>query len=120
MFYIFFYLASSPVFGHLAASLQGLTTIRAFKAQTILQKEFDYHQDLHSTAWYLFLASSRTFALWLDTFCIVYLSAVTISFFILGSGEPFDGIIFDTVIFTGAKIMENKIINGTLNSVAYF
>ncbi|XP_075236154.1 putative multidrug resistance-associated protein lethal(2)03659 isoform X2 [Lycorma delicatula] len=80
----------SPVFSHLNASIQGLTTIRAFKAQSILEKEFDNHQDLHSSAWFIFLASSRAFGYWLDVFCVIYISLVTLSFLFLGT-ETFGG-----------------------------
>uniref|UniRef100_A0A8C3ILS1 Multidrug resistance-associated protein 4 n=1 Tax=Chrysemys picta bellii TaxID=8478 RepID=A0A8C3ILS1_CHRPI len=38
----------SPVFSHLSTSLQGLWTIRAFKAEQRFQELFDAHQDLHS------------------------------------------------------------------------
>ncbi|KAI4464485.1 atp-binding cassette sub-family c [Holotrichia oblita] len=80
----------SPVFSHLNASLQGLTTIRAFKAQEILEKEFDNHQDLHSCAWHIFLCTSRAFGFWLDLVCIVYIAIVTMSFLFLGD-EKFGG-----------------------------
>uniref|UniRef100_A0A8D3D745 Multidrug resistance-associated protein 4 n=1 Tax=Scophthalmus maximus TaxID=52904 RepID=A0A8D3D745_SCOMX len=38
----------SPVFSHLSSSLQGLSTIRAFKVQQRFQQMFDKYQDLHS------------------------------------------------------------------------
>ncbi|KZC06945.1 Multidrug resistance-associated protein 4 [Dufourea novaeangliae] len=81
----------SPVFGHLNATLQGLPTIRAFGAEEILTKEFDHHQDLHSSAWYIFIASSRAFGLWLDFFCVVYITLVTYSFLILGDSAVLGG-----------------------------
>ncbi|EGI58008.1 Putative multidrug resistance-associated protein lethal(2)03659 [Acromyrmex echinatior] len=73
----------SPVFAHLNATLQGLPTIRAFGAETILMKEFDNHQDLHSSATYIFIASTRAFGLWLDIVCILYIALVTLSFLML-------------------------------------
>ncbi|XP_046392414.1 ATP-binding cassette sub-family C member 4-like isoform X2 [Ischnura elegans] len=82
--------ARSPVFSHLNASLQGLSTIRAFGAQDILIKEFDNFQDTHSSAWFMFITTSRAFGLWLDLFCFVYISLVTISFLVMG-GDTFGG-----------------------------
>ncbi|KAK6644533.1 hypothetical protein RUM43_000800 [Polyplax serrata] len=70
----------SPVFSHLNATLQGLPTIRAFRAQSILIKEFDAHQDLNSTSNYIFMSSSRAFGLWLDVLCVFYIGIVTFSF----------------------------------------
>ncbi|XP_020937621.1 multidrug resistance-associated protein 4-like isoform X2 [Sus scrofa] len=66
----------SPVFSHLASSLQGRWTIRAFKAQQRFQELFDTHQDLHSEAWFLFLTTSRWFALCLDAICAVFVIGV--------------------------------------------
>ena len=43
--------AQSPVFSHLASSIQGLWTIRAYKAEQRFQELFDSHQDLHSGLW---------------------------------------------------------------------
>ncbi|XP_051562502.1 multidrug resistance-associated protein 4 [Myxocyprinus asiaticus] len=64
----------SPVFSHLSSSLQGLWTIRAFKAVERFQQMFDAHQDLHSEAWFLFLTTSRWLAVRLDGMCSVFVS----------------------------------------------
>ncbi|KAJ3655115.1 hypothetical protein Zmor_014255 [Zophobas morio] len=80
----------SPVFSHLNASLQGLTTIRAFGAEEILEKEFDNHQDLHSSAWFSFISTSRAFGYSLDIVCMIYITLVTFSFLVIGN-EQFGG-----------------------------
>ncbi|XP_012274748.1 probable multidrug resistance-associated protein lethal(2)03659 [Orussus abietinus] len=77
----------SPVFAHLNATLQGMTTIRAFDAGKTLTKEFDHHQDLHSSSWYIFIASSRAFGFWLDVICVIYIALVTLSFLVLYSDD---------------------------------
>ncbi|XP_049951176.1 probable multidrug resistance-associated protein lethal(2)03659 isoform X3 [Schistocerca serialis cubense] len=74
----------SPVFSHTNASLQGLSTIRAFRAQQMLETEFDRTQDINSSAFYVFMAISRAFGLWLDLVCVAYLAVVAYSFLILG------------------------------------
>ncbi|MCI4375688.1 hypothetical protein PGIGA_G00112330 [Pangasianodon gigas] len=64
----------SPVFSHLSSTLQGLSTIRAFKAEERFQQTFDFHQDLHSEACFLFLTTSRWFAVRLDGMCSVFVT----------------------------------------------
>ena len=46
-------ITKSPIFSHLSSSLNGLASIRAFKAEDIMIDEFDYHQDIHSSAFFL-------------------------------------------------------------------
>ncbi|MCJ8729846.1 hypothetical protein PDJAM_G00111100 [Pangasius djambal] len=64
----------SPVFSHLSSTLHGLSTIRAFKAEERFQQTFDSHQDLHSEACFLFLTTSRWFAVRLDGMCSVFVT----------------------------------------------
>ncbi|KAI5699855.1 hypothetical protein M8J75_009903 [Diaphorina citri] len=71
----------SPVFTHLNACLHGLPTIRAHGAAKILVEEFDYHQDLHSSTWHLFVYTNMGFAYLIDFLCLLYLSTILISFF---------------------------------------
>ncbi|XP_014214767.1 probable multidrug resistance-associated protein lethal(2)03659 [Copidosoma floridanum] len=69
----------SPVFNHVSASIQGLTTIRALHAQNILTREFDNHQDLHSSAWFLFFSGSRAFGMYIEMLTAFFLAIVVYS-----------------------------------------
>ncbi|XP_075708502.1 ATP-binding cassette sub-family C member 4 isoform X1 [Rhinoderma darwinii] len=73
----------SPVFSHLSSSLQGLWTIRAFKAEERFQDIFDAQQDLHSEAWFLFLTTSRWLAVRLDAICALFVIAIAFGSLIL-------------------------------------
>lgn len=73
----------SPVFSHLSSSLQGLWTIRAHKTEERFQELFDAHQDLHSEAWFLFLTTSRWFAVRLDAICAIFVIVVAFGSLIL-------------------------------------
>ncbi|VEN35015.1 unnamed protein product [Callosobruchus maculatus] len=77
----------SPVFTHLNATIQGLTTIRSFGAQDILRDEFDKHQDCHTSAWFMYVAASSAYGFYLDIFCFIFVSLLTFSF--LTFGEAF-------------------------------
>ncbi|KAB0372889.1 hypothetical protein FD755_015642 [Muntiacus reevesi] len=73
----------SPVFSHLASSLRGLWTIRAYKAEQKFQEVFDSHQDLHSEAWFLLLMTSRWLAVYLDVICAIFVTVVAFGALIL-------------------------------------
>ncbi|KXJ70399.1 probable multidrug resistance-associated protein lethal(2)03659 [Aedes albopictus] len=72
----------SPIYAHLNATLQGLATIRACDAQSILRREFTDHLDVNTSAWFIFVTATRAFALWLDFVCVIYIALVTMSFLV--------------------------------------
>lgn len=73
----------SPVFTHISATLNGLSTIRAFGAQAVLIDEFDSHQDLHTSCWYMFISTSTAFGLSLDIMALVFVAVITFTFLLL-------------------------------------
>ncbi|KAK2580321.1 hypothetical protein KPH14_012558 [Odynerus spinipes] len=75
----------SPVFDHVSATLQGLTTIRALNSQRILIHEFDNHQDLHSSAWFIFISASRAFGTYIELMSVIYRSLVVTFFLFLSN-----------------------------------
>ena len=60
-----------------------------FRAQEMMIDEFDYHQDIHSSAWFVHLATSRWFGVYLDWIVVVYLSCCVLSFLLMPSGNLF-------------------------------
>ncbi|KAF2894913.1 hypothetical protein ILUMI_11262 [Ignelater luminosus] len=80
----------SPIYSHMTASVQGLSTIRASLAQNTLAKEFDDHQDLHSSAWFLYIASNKAFAFYLEGLCAIIVLSVVLSL-ILTDREYYGG-----------------------------
>ncbi|CAH1117973.1 unnamed protein product [Phaedon cochleariae] len=77
----------SPVFSHVNSTLNGITTIRAFRSEEILCEEFDDHQDVHTSSWYLTLSCIACFGLWMDIVCIAFLACVTFSFVVLHTSK---------------------------------
>lgn len=75
------------MFAHTNATLQGLSTIRAFKAEKILCNEFGTRLDLFSTSSFLFNASSRAFAVWVELTCCVYIGVALIYYLTVGHGN---------------------------------
>ncbi|KAJ8030792.1 hypothetical protein HOLleu_27302 [Holothuria leucospilota] len=67
----------SPIFSHLSSTLQGLTTVRAFRAQDRFVDKFDMYQDIHTESWFAFLVTVRWFGIMLDWLTAAFLIVVT-------------------------------------------
>lgn len=83
-----FILAKSPVYTHLSATLHGLSTIRAYKAEKKLEIEFDHHQDTHTACWFLFLSSNAAFGLTLDIMCFIFIACIICYFMFIDKSMP--------------------------------
>ncbi|XP_017777157.1 PREDICTED: probable multidrug resistance-associated protein lethal(2)03659 [Nicrophorus vespilloides] len=81
----------SPVIGYLNSTLEGLSTIRASGKQETLKMQFDEHQDLNTSAAYMYIATSRAFGFWLDILCSIYIAIIVFSFILLDSSSIIAG-----------------------------
>ncbi|KAJ8978875.1 hypothetical protein NQ317_001204 [Molorchus minor] len=72
--------AKSPVVGHINSTLEGLSTIRAFKAESILKDEFDRYQDIFSSAHLLYVYSQIAFGFFIDVFSCIFTILVIVRF----------------------------------------
>lgn len=85
-----YFLAKSPAFTHLNATLSGLSTVRACNSQAILQREFDNLQDTHTACWYIYVTSVAVFGLSLDTLSTIFITCIVFYYILFdtkGSGD---------------------------------
>ncbi|KAJ8933698.1 hypothetical protein NQ314_013864 [Rhamnusium bicolor] len=101
-------ITKSPVFSHVNSSLNGITTIRASRIEDVLINEFDDHQDIHTSAWYLTITCVVSFGLWLDIICVIFVGCVTFSFIIMHNFSTVSGSL------VGLAISQSLILTGML------
>uniref|UniRef100_A0A5S6R3S5 Uncharacterized protein n=1 Tax=Trichuris muris TaxID=70415 RepID=A0A5S6R3S5_TRIMR len=66
----------SPLYSHFSATINGLAVIRAFNVEQKVDNNYLYHQNVHSTTWSAFLATSRLFSVCVDCLSAVYVTLV--------------------------------------------
>lgn len=90
-FHIIFNIAAkSPGFTHLAATLSGMSTVRAYNAEAILKREFDTLQDTHTACYYITIATRTVFGFSLDIVCFLYVCCIIFYYMLIdteASGE---------------------------------
>lgn len=75
----------SPVFAYVKATVQGIQTVRAFVVGEQLKKQFDEHQDLHTSAAFLQIAISVAYSMWFSLLSGVFTGVVIIGAVLLNN-----------------------------------
>ncbi|KAJ8954546.1 hypothetical protein NQ318_000780 [Aromia moschata] len=70
----------SPMIGYLNATLEGLTTVRAYEKQALLVSQFDKHLDLYTSSYYMMQCTLTAFGFLLDIICNIFTAAVVLWF----------------------------------------
>ena len=69
-------IARSPILVHANSTVEGISTIRCSGKEDIISKEFEYHNDNHSRAYFAFYVTQRWFGLRLDILCSLFIICV--------------------------------------------
>ncbi|KAJ8983685.1 hypothetical protein NQ317_003473 [Molorchus minor] len=96
----------SPMIGYLNATLEGLTTVRAYEKQTLLISEFDKHQDLYTSAYFMMQCTIRAFGFILDICCALFVAFIVLKFSLFGNDESAGNV--------GLAVSQAMMLNGLL------
>ena len=76
----------NPLYSHISATIQGLTTIRAYSAEDRFRHMYHVYQDDHTATWFLFQAGSRWLGSRLDFMCAMFIVLVAITPLLMAEG----------------------------------
>lgn len=66
--------------------MSGLSTVRAYKAEEILKREFDNHQDTHSACWYMSMSTTSAFSFSMDIICMIFIFCIIFYYMLFDTG----------------------------------
>ncbi len=72
---------------HLSATLDGMETIRAFKAESRCMQDFDTHHTHHMATWMNEMSVFCWFIFWANGLGALYSGFVIFSFFMTNTGQ---------------------------------
>lgn len=68
--------------GHINSSLEGLSTVRGSRAESILTIQFDKYQDVNSSSSYMYITQSRAFGFFMDILSGLFIAVIVMTFII--------------------------------------
>ncbi|KAL3283196.1 hypothetical protein HHI36_006346 [Cryptolaemus montrouzieri] len=73
-------ITKAPVFSYVAATLNGIPTIRSAHAENMVTNEFDTIQDQHTSTWYIFVTAVEAFGMYMDLLSTAFLMVTSVQF----------------------------------------
>jgi len=71
--------ARSPLFSHISSTIQGLSTIRAYKEQKKFSDNLHYYLNEHTKGWYMYIVTNRWFGLRIDLISSCFIAIVVLT-----------------------------------------
>ncbi|XP_065919562.1 ATP-binding cassette sub-family C member 4-like isoform X2 [Dysidea avara] len=72
-------LARSPLYSHISSTIQGLSTIRAYKEEEKFSNNLHYYLNEHTKGWYMYIVTNRWFGLRIDLISSFFIAIVVLT-----------------------------------------